>query len=581
MSCRAEPARVRALDTTLANQIAAGEVVERPASVLKELLENAVDAGATRIDVHAEGGGIASLRVSDDGAGIHHDDLELALERHATSKIATLDELESVVSMGFRGEALPSIASVSRVQITSRMHGEEAAWQIHAEGGPAQGAPRPASHPAGTSVVMRELFFNTPVRRRFLRAARTELRHLDRAFRRIALAAFPVAMSFHHDGKELLRVASALHDGMKLRRVGRLLGEGFARAALAVEGTAPGMRLWGWLGDARAARERGDQQHLYVNARSVSDTTVRHAVRLAYGSLISDAQHPSWLLYLEIDPREVDVNVHPAKHEVRFREARMIHDFVRATLSDALLSCGAAPRLANVQTREVPTAYAGLQQQRTDRAPQPTPIKVLALLADGLLVARRDEQLLLARCGDLLRALAQITLGELARGVGTPISRPLLLPERVSTVGTVLGDERTVRVLESFGFSVRSSSEHSVLLLCVPECLARVPPGRWQTVFSGTVPSAAPSVESRSQTCTSMASKAARAASPEIGLHASDAQHWAQLLTKLAAQQPLRDLDAVTALLAQLVNVDEALAPWVTLDAAGAARLFGFKDAVQ
>ena len=574
MNSRLVPARVRALDATLANQIAAGEVVERPASVLKELLENALDAGATRIEVYAEGGGIASLRVSDDGAGILHDDLCLALQRHATSKIATLDELESVVSMGFRGEALPSIASVARLQITSRADGEEAAWQIQAEGGPVQGAPRPAAHPRGTSVLMRELFFNTPVRRRFLRSARTELRHLDRAFRRLALAALPVAMSFHHDGKELLRVASATHARTRLRRVARLLGERFAGTAVAVEREAPGMRLWGWLGDAQAARDRSDQQHLYVNARAVSDTIVRHAVRLAYGSLIGDSQHPSWLLYLEIDPRAVDVNVHPTKQQVRFREARMIHDFVRATARDVLAAAGSAPSLVKVQAREVPTGYGHGAAQRVDRTPPAASIKVLALLADGLLVARRDEQLLLARCADLLRTLAQMTFAELARGVGSPISRPLLLPERLSTTGSVLGDERTVRVLETFGFSVRSSAEHSVLLLAVPECLSRVPPHRWQAVFAGAAPRAAFGRGICAALDADSGAEMTPARGPEVSLEARDAQHWAQHLSVVAAEQPLRDTDAVTAVLAQLGNVDESVAPWVVLDAARAARLF-------
>jgi DNA mismatch repair protein MutL len=560
-------ARVRPLDATLANQIAAGEVVERPASVLKELLENALDAGATRIDVYAERGGIGSLRVSDDGAGIHHDDLRLALERHATSKIATLDELESVVSMGFRGEALPSIASVSRLQITSRMHGEEAAWQIHAEGGLARGAPQPASHPAGTSVLMRELFFNTPVRRRFLRAGRTELRHLDRAFRRIALVAFSVTMSLHHDGKELLRVASATQDKARLRRVGRVLGERFAGTALAVDREAPGMRLWGWLGDAQAARERSDQQHLYVNSRAVSDTTVRHAVRLAYGALLSDSQHPSWLLYLEIDPREVDVNVHPAKQEVRFREARMMHDFVRAAVSEGLARLQVGASIATLQTREVPTDYRRGHAQREEPTPLATKIQVLALLGDGLLVARRGEQFLLARCGDLFRALAQLTLHEIARGERSPISRPLLLPERLSTISSVLGNERTVELLETFGFSIRSSAQGSALLLAVPECLSQVSSNRWQAVFSaaGGAPGVAPEV----------------ALELKDKLNNGDAQRWAEHLTLVATEQASHDLQAVAALLAQLAKVHEDLAPWVVLDARRAARLFAGSGGAQ
>ena len=249
-------ARIHTLDTTLANQIAAGEVVERPASVLKELLENSIDAGAARLRVDVTRGGLAMVRVTDDGVGIHVNDLALALERHATSKIATLEQLEAVRSMGFRGEALPSIASVSRLRIESQAAGAEGAWAVSAEGGPVHAPPAPVAHPTGTTVTMQDLFFNTPVRRRFLRAPRTELRHLDRVFRRLALTAFPVAMSFSHDGRELLRLAAAENETARLRRVGRVLGTKFADAAVALDADGAGMRLWGWVGKPTHSRSR-------------------------------------------------------------------------------------------------------------------------------------------------------------------------------------------------------------------------------------------------------------------------------------------------------------------------------------
>jgi DNA mismatch repair protein MutL len=567
-----QPARVRPLDVTLANQIAAGEVVERPASVLKELLENALDAGATRIDVHAERGGISSLRVSDNGAGIVRDDLHLALERHATSKIATLAELEAVVSMGFRGEALPSIASVSRLQITSRVHSEESAWQIRAEGGPGAAELVPASHPPGTTVLMRELFFNTPVRRRFLRTPRTEFQHLERIFRRTALAAFGVSMSFHHDGKELLRVAGADDQSARLRRVARLLGERFAAGALAIEREAAGMRLWGWLANSDGARERNDQQYLLVNARPVSDATVRHAVRLAYGSLIDESRHPAWLLNLEIDPRDVDVNVHPSKHEVRFRETRMVHDFVRTGVNDALLGSPAKAvsggrarkaKAAFVREQETPMARpmapSGIRSgvRRGGRNMLSGDIKVLAMLADGLLVARRDEQLLLARCGDLLEVLARVTLRDIALGARPAVSRPLLLPERLALNASMLADESTVQALETLGFSLRASAGENVLLLAVPECVARIPADRWLSVFA-------------------RANKGPNVGSEDDMDALDDAlvKAWVLRLSAIAAEQLLPDIDAVAAVIAQLGDVVGNDARWVVLDAERAAEVF-------
>ena len=304
------------------------------------------------------------------------------------------------------------------------------------------------------------------------------------------------------------------------------------------------MRLSGWLGNADIARERNDQQYLYINGRAVSDSTVRHAVRLAYGSLIGDSQHPCWLLYLELDPREVDVNVHPTKQEVRFREARMIHDFVRASVREMLATDAARPTWNAVHAQESSASYGRVHSGQVERIPSPGSVKVLALLADGLLIARRDEAFLLARCGDLLRALAEGNLNDIARGARAPVARPLLLPERLSTIGSVLDDDRAVRLLETFGFSLRRSAEQSVLLLAVPETLSGVPAQRWQSVFA------------------------------TDGGPCDDAQHWVRRLTAVAAEQPLRDLDAAATVLAQLTHVDEGDAPWVVLDARRAAHLF-------
>ncbi|RMD77891.1 MAG: DNA mismatch repair endonuclease MutL, partial [Gammaproteobacteria bacterium] len=332
-------ARIRILPPQLANQIAAGEVVERPASVLKELVENSLDAGARSVLVEAEEGGARLLRVRDDGRGIAREDLALALHRHATSKIRSLADLEGVRSLGFRGEALPSIASVSRLSLTSRPPGEAMGWRVLAEGGP-PGEPVPAAHPPGTTVEVRELFFNTPARRKFLRAPRTELGHLDETLRRIALCRFEVGFRLVHQGRELRRLPPAASEAGREARVAALLGGAFVERALALEEERSGLRLWGWIGLPTAARSQPDQQYLYVNGRVVRDRLLGHAVRQAYQDVLYQGRHPAYVLFLELPPEEVDVNVHPTKQEVRFRQGRLVHDFVASAVGRALAAAG-------------------------------------------------------------------------------------------------------------------------------------------------------------------------------------------------------------------------------------------------
>jgi len=339
--------RIRVLPEQLANQIAAGEVVERPASVVKELVENSLDAGATRIDVEAERGGARLVRVRDDGHGIPRDQLALALSRHATSKLGALADLERIASLGFRGEALPSIASVSRLRLVSRVRDADQGWAIGGAG------PEPAAHPPGTTVEVRDLFHNTPARRKFLRTERTEFGHLEAAVRRLALAAGGTGLSLSHNGRRVFALAPARDERARRRRLGRLLGEAFVSRAVEVDYAASGMRLRGVVALPDFSRGRTDVQHLFVNGRGVRDGVVAHAVRQAYGASLAEGRHPAWLLHLEVDPLEVDVNVHPTKHEVRFREARLVHDFVFRCLEQALAEslgeatrAGAAPALA-------------------------------------------------------------------------------------------------------------------------------------------------------------------------------------------------------------------------------------------
>ena len=337
---------IHLLSPRLANQIAAGEVVERPASVAKELLENALDAGATRIDLEVEEGGVKLLRIRDDGHGIAQDQLPLALERHATSKITELADLEGVQSLGFRGEALASISSVARLCLTSRTASASEAWQVEAEGRDMQPTVQPAAHPVGTTVQVCDLFYNTPARRKFLRTEKTEFDHLQEVVRRMALARFDVAFHLRHNGRQIYALHTAADEGSQARRIGQLLGEGFLEQALPIDVERSGLRLWGWVGLPTFSRSQADMQYFYVNGRIVRDKLVGHAVRQAYRDVMYGGRHPAFVLYLELDPNLVDVNVHPTKHEVRFRDGRTVHDFLYSTLNRNLADVRPGDELA-------------------------------------------------------------------------------------------------------------------------------------------------------------------------------------------------------------------------------------------
>jgi DNA mismatch repair protein MutL len=326
---------IRPLPPELINQIAAGEVIERPSSVVKELVENSLDAGATRIEVDIEQGGSRLIRIRDDGGGIEPDDLQLAVASHATSKIRSFDDLEHVASMGFRGEALASVSSVARFALTSRARGQDTAFRIEVDGGRVQAA-RPAQHPQGTSVEVRDLFYNVPARRKFLRAERTEFAHIDDLLKSLALARGTVEFRLSHNGKPVRILKAARSEEAALLRVAEVLGDEFPGQSLRIDHAAAGLHLSGWVGLPTASRSQADSQYFYVNGRLVRDRVVAHAVRQAYADVLFHGRHPAFVLYLELDPAGVDVNVHPAKHEVRFREQRLVHDFLFRTLHEAL-----------------------------------------------------------------------------------------------------------------------------------------------------------------------------------------------------------------------------------------------------
>ncbi|WLI75199.1 DNA mismatch repair endonuclease MutL [Kosakonia sp. H02] len=320
---------IQVLPPQLANQIAAGEVVERPASVVKELVENSLDAGATRIDIDIERGGAKLIRIRDNGGGIKKDELALALARHATSKIASLDDLEAIISLGFRGEALASISSVSRLTLTSRTAEQPEAWQAYAEGRDMAVTVKPAAHPVGTTLEVLDLFYNTPARRKFMRTEKTEFGHIDEVIRRIALARFDVAINLNHNGKLVRQYRAVAEGGQKERRLGAICGTPFLEQALAIEWQHGDLALRGWVADPKSTNSAlAEIQYCYVNGRMMRDRLINHAIRQACEDKLGADQQPAFVLYLEIDPHQVDVNVHPAKHEVRFHQSRLVHDFI-------------------------------------------------------------------------------------------------------------------------------------------------------------------------------------------------------------------------------------------------------------
>lgn len=332
---------IQVLPPQLANQIAAGEVVERPASVVKELVENSLDAGATRIDIDIEKGGAKLIRIRDNGCGINKDELAMALARHATSKITTLDDLEAIISLGFRGEALASISSVSRLILTSRTEAQSEAWQAYAEGRDQAVTVKPAAHPVGTTLEVLDLFYNTPARRKFMRTEKTEFTHIDEVIRRIALARFDVAISLTHNGKLVRQYRGVSESSQRERRVAAICGTAFMTHALAIEWQHGELSLRGWVADPVGSKALTELQYCYVNGRMMRDRLINHAIRQAYQDKLGEQHQPAYVLYLEIDPHQVDVNVHPAKHEVRFHQSRLVHDFIYQGVVSVLQETGA------------------------------------------------------------------------------------------------------------------------------------------------------------------------------------------------------------------------------------------------
>ncbi len=494
MTAARVPARVHRLTATLANQIAAGEVVERPASVVKELLENSLDAGATEVCVDVERGGARLIRVRDDGEGIHPDDLILALDRHATSKIVTLDDLTHIASLGFRGEALPSIASVSRLSITSRCQGSDTGWRVTAEGGPPGAALEPVPHPVGTTVEVRDLFFNTPARRKFLRSDRTEFGHLQEVVRRIGLSRLDLAVRLTHERREVIRLRAGVDGPERSRRVAAICGAAFLQQAVPLDFEAVGLRLWGWIGGPEHSRTAADGQFFFLNGRTIRDKLVSHAVRQAYLDVLPPGRHPAYVLYLETEPTQADVNVHPTKHEVRFRDGRLVHDFVARHLAHAL---GSAPAIepsadapastSRVAGRTQGAAQAGAARIRefvgdyaalmdgTGNATSPLG-NTLGQLHGRFLLAQNELGLILLDMPAAWRSVTQSRL-RLALAQGQLKSQPLLVPVSVElTHGLADVAEEKPQLLRRLGFDVVRNGPASVAVHRVPALLREAEP---------------------------------------------------------------------------------------------------------
>jgi DNA mismatch repair protein MutL len=504
---------IQILSTQLANQIAAGEVVERPASVVKELCENSLDAGATKIDVEVQQGGAKLLKVRDNGFGISKEQLPLALSRHATSKIAQLEDLEAVSTLGFRGEALASIASVSRLSLTSNY--DDDGWMATSEGRDMAVQLKPAAHPRGTSVEVRDLFFNTPARRKFLRTDNTEYKRIDDSLKKLALSHMGVSFSLKHNNKVQFSLRAAEGQLEQEKRVADLCGSTFMQQALFLDDNRSGLRLWGWIGLPTFSRSQGDLQYFFVNGRSIKDKVVSHAVRQAYQDVLYHGRHPAYVLFLEIAPTDVDVNVHPTKHEVRFRDSGSVHTFVSSTLVKALASDRPQDHLqqhqsispsgdenqsdavdqsslqlanyANVdysrpwhrpesQAVRVPVGqYQSLydtSQSEADDTTEVPPLGFAIAQLKGIFILAENAQGLIIV--DMHAAHERITYERMKSAYDDQglVSQPLLVPENLvvsQREATVV--EENPSVFEQLGFSVQRAGQESLIVREIPAIL--------------------------------------------------------------------------------------------------------------
>jgi len=477
---------IQQLPIQLANQIAAGEVVERPASVVKELLENSLDAGAKRIEIEVEQGGLQRIRIQDDGIGIFEQDLPLALSRHATSKVTSLFDLEHLNSLGFRGEALPSIASVSRLQIITRRHDASQASCIEVSELGEMSEVHPAAHPLGTTVVVNDLFCNAPARRRFLRAAKTEFSHIQDVVQRIALARSDVTIILRHNDRQVVKVNAVTDESSNQKRLSRIFGNDFVESAHVVLEETDGLRLTGYVAPASVHRAQTDRQYVYINGRVIKDRVLSHAIRQAYADQLPEGRFASYCLHLEIDPVLVDVNVHPTKHEVRFRDGRNVHDFLFSSIQRALQGHSSAVKQFNAvinssppitnEVRERATVYAIPPRQASIKEIKHPFGEVLSVIDDRFLLCKDIQQHRLIDTRRLLTQIYSLRLQRESQQQGI-VSRPLLLPERLSLPAEQIAlIEQHQNQIKQFGFEITIMGDDAALLRRAPVVLQQAAP---------------------------------------------------------------------------------------------------------
>ncbi len=452
-----EKLRIKLLPSDLASKIAAGEVVERPASVLKELLENSIDAGATQIDISIERGGISSIKIRDNGTGILCDDLKLALQQHATSKISTAQDLESIYSLGFRGEALASINSVAKITIISNTADQEHAWCIEND------QVTPAAHPTGTTVQMRDLFFNIPARRKFLRSERTEYQYIEEVFRRIALSNFEVGFSLTNQFKLVKSLPVCKDQASRTRRLINLCGQQVLNQAITIDAEQNGLKIWGWLGSAQQARSQEPHQYFFINKRVIRDRLINHAIRQVYQPLCYDGKMPFYCLYLELDPIALDVNVHPTKHEVRFRDARVIHAFLTQIITDAL---GSATTIREPELQA--EKFYNNSYSSENIAAYSLNYKVLSILENKMLLAQRQDKIILL---DIVALRKKYLLQQLSYDRG---SISLQQPQTVQINNITSFTAEFITWCIEIGFNLDSLGPQTLIIRSVPRCLQAV-----------------------------------------------------------------------------------------------------------
>ena len=483
------PQRIHALPLHLANQIAAGEVIERPASVVKELIENSLDAGATYITIHIDGAGSKLIKITDNGHGIHPEDLPLALSRHATSKLSTSEQLSHIASLGFRGEALPSIASISQLSLHSKQTDNEHAWQYQANNDTTQ----PTTHPNGTTIEVRDLFFNVPARRRFLKGDKTEHHHILTTLNRLALSQFDVGFHGHFSNANDFKLPAATTAEQRQQRVAKICGKSFVENSLYIEQAYDDIQLHGWIASTQGHRPQTDVHYFFINGRVIRDRVINHAIRQAYAELIPEGRYPAFVLYLTMPLDRVDINVHPTKHEVRFRDARLIHGLINKAISEALnqtqnnidnsstaplQQTSLIPETQKPQTDTIPT----ISEAKPRYTPSPS-LKATAnphfgtaisLLAQRYLLTQKEDMHWLL---DLQTAAQQLRQQQFQQAIESDSlsARPILVPIKLKLSNEQLDTFRQQEAaLQKFGFSY-ALTKQQLQITTIPSLFAHSP----------------------------------------------------------------------------------------------------------